>query len=79
MFKELGINLGTTIVILITLYFVIKLSVKNGIKQAYRDITGDETEDRKELKTLIRMCVDAQIKKKQIHENNNLKYNNKFF
>lgn len=79
MFKELGINLGTTIIILITLYFVIKLSVKNGIKQAYRDITGDETEDRKELKTLIRMYVDAQIKKTQIDENNNLKYSNKFF
>ena len=71
MFKELGINLGATIIILITLYFIIKLSVKNGIKQAYRDITGDETADRKELKTLIRMCIDAQIKKKQINKNNN--------
>lgn len=68
MLKELGVNLGTSIIILITLYFVIKLSVKNGIKQAYRDITGDETADRKELKTLIRMCVDAQIKKKQINK-----------
>lgn len=78
MFKELGVNLGTTIIILIALYFVIKLSIKNGIKQAYRDITGDETADRKELKTLIKMYADAHIKKKQINENNNLKYNNKF-
>ena len=40
MLEELGISGGTAIIILIALYFIIKWSVKNGIKQAYRDITG---------------------------------------
>ncbi|MCY6958409.1 DUF6019 family protein [Clostridium brassicae] len=35
----MGISGGTAIIILIALYFVIKWSVKNGIKEAYRDIT----------------------------------------
>ena len=39
MWEELGISGGTAIIILITLYFVIKWSIKNGIKEAYRDIT----------------------------------------
>lgn len=39
MWEELGISSGTAIIILIILYFVIKWSVKNGIKDAYRDIT----------------------------------------
>ncbi|MBS6183273.1 MAG: DUF6019 family protein [Clostridium celatum] len=40
MWEELGISGGTAIIILIVVYFVIKWSVKNGIKEAYRDITG---------------------------------------
>lgn len=40
MWGELGISGGTAIIILIAVYFVIKCSVKNGIKEAYRDITG---------------------------------------
>ena len=43
MWNELGISGGTAIVILIALYFVIKCAVKNGIKEAYRDITGKVT------------------------------------
>lgn len=42
MLEELGISGGTAIIILIALYFVIKWSVKNGIKEAYRDITGNK-------------------------------------
>jgi hypothetical protein len=42
MLEELGISLGTAVVILIALYFIIKWGVKNGIKEAYRDITGKE-------------------------------------
>lgn len=41
MWGELGIS-GRTAIILIALYFVIKLSVKNGIKDAYRDITRNK-------------------------------------
>ena len=39
MWEELGISGGTAIITLIVIYFVIKWSVKNGIKEAYKDIT----------------------------------------
>ena len=39
MFEELGISFGTALIILLALYFIIKWAVKNGIKEAYRDIT----------------------------------------
>ncbi len=42
MLEELGISFGTALVILIALYFIIKYAVRNGIKEAYRDITGKE-------------------------------------
>ena len=38
MWNELGISGGIAIVILIALYFVIKWAVKNGVKEAYKDI-----------------------------------------
>lgn len=38
--EELGISFGTAVVILTALYFVVKWAVKNGIREAYRDITG---------------------------------------
>lgn len=40
MFEELGISFGTALIVLLALYFIIKWAVKNGIKEAYRDITG---------------------------------------
>ena len=40
MWEELGISGGTAIIILIALYFIVKWAVKNGIKEAYTDITG---------------------------------------
>ena len=36
MWEELGISGGTAIITLIVIYFVIKWSVKNGIKEYYR-------------------------------------------
>ncbi len=48
MFKELGISFGTFLIILILLYFVIKWAVKNGIKDAYEEITGDSIDDDEE-------------------------------
>ncbi len=42
MLEELGISFGTASIILIALYFIVKWAVKNGIKEAYRDITGKE-------------------------------------
>lgn len=56
MWNELGISAGTTIIILIALYFVIKWAVKNGIKEAYSAITGKNTaediQNEKDLKEL---------------------------
>jgi len=40
MWEELGISGGTAIIVLIALYFIVKWAVKNGIKEAYEDITG---------------------------------------
>lgn len=39
MLAELGISGGTAIIVLIALYFIVKWAVKNGIKEAYKDIT----------------------------------------
>ena len=43
MLEELGISFGTALIVLLTLYFIVKWAVKNGIKEAYRDITGKVT------------------------------------
>lgn len=53
MLKELGISAGTAIIILIVLYFIIKWAVKNGIKEAYKDITGKETFEEIELNKIM--------------------------
>jgi len=63
MWEELGISGGTAIIILIALYFIIKWAVKNGIKQAYRDITGKETADDIETEKIIKeMQLDDEEK-----------------
>ena len=62
MWNELGISGGTAIVILIALYFVIKLAVKNGIKEAYRAITGEKTdEDIQNEKELEALGSDSEV------------------
>ena len=43
MFEELGISFGTALIALLALYFIVKWAVRNGIKEAYRDITGKVT------------------------------------
>ena len=40
MFEELGISFGPALIVLLALYFIVKWAVRNGIKEAYRDITG---------------------------------------
>ena len=48
--EELGISFGTAFIVLIALYFVIKWAVKNGIEEAYEDITKkDPNEDIEKL------------------------------
>ena len=64
MWNELGISGGTAIVILIALYFVIKWAVKNGVKEAYKDITGKKpVEDEKNEKELEGLVNDSQSTK----------------
>lgn len=45
MWEELGISSGTAIIILIALYFIMKWAVKNGVKEAYEEISGKEIKD----------------------------------
>lgn len=40
--EDLGVSSGTAIIVLIALYFVIKSAVKNGVKQAHKDITAQK-------------------------------------
>ena len=44
MWEEFGIS-GAAIIVLIALYFVVKWAVKNGITEAYEEITGKEVKD----------------------------------
>ena len=61
MWNELGISGGTAIVILIALYYVIKWAVRNGIKEAYRAITGEKTnEDIHNEKELEELGSDSE-------------------
>ena len=50
---ELGISTGTAVIVLISLYFVIKWAVKNGITEAYRAITGRDTVEDAEIRKLF--------------------------
>lgn len=45
MLEELGISSGTAIIVLGVLYFIIKWAVKNGVKEAYEEISGKEIKD----------------------------------
>lgn len=45
MWEELGISGGTAIMVLIALYFIVKWAVKNGVKEAYEEISGKKVKD----------------------------------
>ena len=53
MWEELGISGGTAIIVLLALYFVIKWAVRNGIQEAYKNITGKETAEEVALKEML--------------------------
>ena len=65
----LGINLGSAIIILIALYFIIKWAVKNGIKDAYEDITGKETYEDKKNKELAEEIKNGFLEVKKELQN----------
>lgn len=63
MFEELGISFGTALIVLLTLYFIVKWAVKNGIKEAYRDITGKVTiEDIEPEQIIDELGIDKEGK-----------------
>lgn len=63
MFEELGISFGPALIVLLALYFIVKLAVRNGIKEAYRDITGKvTTEDVEEEQIRDELGIDEEEK-----------------
>ena len=63
MFEELGISFGTALIVLLALYFIVKWAVRNGIKEAYRDITGKvTTEDVEEEQIRDELDIDEEKK-----------------
>ena len=63
MFEELGISFGTALIVLLALYFIVKWAVRNGIKEAYRDITGKvTTEDIGEEQIRDELGIDEEEK-----------------
>ncbi|WP_300857575.1 DUF6019 family protein [uncultured Clostridium sp.] len=62
MWEELGISGGTAIIILITLYFIIKWGVKNGVKEAYKDIKENKLSKNKLDKYIIYLSKNNEDK-----------------
>ena len=60
MWEELGISGGTAIIILIALYFIVKWAVKNGVKEAYKDITEKKTAEDTEIETALGLDAEAK-------------------
>ncbi|OPX49149.1 DUF6019 family protein [Clostridium thermobutyricum] len=59
-------NLGIILIILPVLYIVISFAVENGIKEAYKDITGKKPKDEHDLENRIKMYTSSKK-----HMNNN--------
>ena len=63
MFEEFGISFGPALIVLLALYFIVKWAVRNGIKEAYRDITGKvTTEDVEEEQIRDELDIDTEGK-----------------
>ena len=63
MFEELGISFVPALIVLLALYFIVKWAVRNGIKEAYRDITGKvTTEDVEEEQIRDELGIDEEEK-----------------
>lgn len=63
MWEELGISGGTAIIVLVALYLIVKWAVKNGIMEAYEEITG------KEIKDDLDEILQKETEKKENKEN----------
>lgn len=62
MLEGLGISGGTAIIVLIALYFIVKWAVKNGIKEAYKDITGKKHMEDIKLEKQLGLSDDEELK-----------------
>lgn len=60
--EELGISGGTSIIVLIAIYFVVKWAIKNGIKEAYKDITGKKPMDDVKLEKELGLSDEEELK-----------------
>lgn len=61
MWEELGISGGTAIIVLIAFYFVVKWAVKNGIKEAYKEITGKKPVEDIKLEKELGISNDEEL------------------
>lgn len=59
-------DLGIVLIILPVLYIVISFAVENGIKEAYKDITGKKTKDEQDFEDIRKMYEFSKN-----HMNNN--------
>lgn len=62
MWEELGISGGTSIIVLIAIYFVVKWAIKNGIKEAYKDITGKKPMEDVKLEKELGLSDEEELK-----------------
>ncbi|WP_125154875.1 DUF6019 family protein [Clostridium rectalis] len=62
MWKELGIGSGTVCILLIILYFVIKWAVRNGIKEALKDLIAIESCEEKKNNGAMNSFLDKTTK-----------------
>ena len=62
MWEELGISGGTAIIVLIAIYFVVKWAIKNGIKEAYKDITGKKPMEDVKLEKELGLSDEEELK-----------------
>ena len=66
MWDELGISGGTAIIVLIALYFILKWAVKNGVTEAYEEISGKEIkDDLKEIKDDLDEILEKEAAEKE--------------
>lgn len=59
-------DFGNSLIILVILYFVIRWAIKDGIKEAYKDITGKKTKDEQDFENIRKMYEFSKM-----HMNNN--------
>lgn len=62
MWEELGISGGTSIIVLIAIYFVVKWAIKNGIKEAYKDIIGKKPMEDVKLEKELGLSDEEELK-----------------